>query len=73
MPRIQVGDGSLDGPNGETVPVKVITAESIDGITTQIVIAESLAKDVAAALDGRKIQVAGADEMPKEDGSGKKS
>lgn len=73
MPRIEVGDGNLTGPDGKDVPVKVIVAESVDGISTQIVIAESVAKEVAAALDGRKIQVAQPEDMPKEEPDGTKS
>lgn len=66
MPRIEVGEGKLTGPNGEDVPVKVINAESIDGLTTQIVLPESMAKEVAAALEGRKIAVAKPGDVPPE-------
>lgn len=64
MPRINIGDGELTGPDGKPVKVKVIEAESIDGVVVSIMVPESAAKDMAAALDSRTIKVAGANEMP---------
>lgn len=68
MPRINVGDATLNGPDGKEVKVKIIEAESVDGISTSIMLPEEAAKEVAAALEGRKIAVAQPGDIPpKED------
>lgn len=64
MPRIQVSDGQLDGPDGKKVPVKVIEAEAIDGVAVSIVIPADAAPELAAHLDGRSIQVAKPGDVP---------
>lgn len=64
MPRINVGDATLNGPDGKEVKVKIIEADSIDGISTSIMIPEEAAKEVAAALEGRKIAVAQPGDVP---------
>ena len=66
MPRVNIGDGELTGPDGKPVKVKIIEAESVDGVAVSIMVPEAAAKEMASALEGRKITVAGADEMPPE-------
>ena len=74
MPRIQVSDGELTGPDGKPVPVKIIEADSIDGLTASIMIPAEAASELAAHLDGRTIQVAKPGDVPpspkKEKGKG---
>ena len=72
MPRVNVADAELKGPDGKPVKVKIIEADSIDGVSASIMIPAESAKEVAAALDGRKIVTATAAEVPekKEKGNG---
>lgn len=64
MPRIQVSDGELTGPDGGKVPVKIIEADSIDGLTASIMIPAEAASELAAHLDGRKIEIAQPGDVP---------
>lgn len=66
MPRIQVSDGELTGPDGKKVPVKIIEADSFDGLAASIMIPAESASELAAHLDGRSIQVAQPGDMPEE-------
>lgn len=71
MPRVNVADAELKGPDGKPVKVKIIEADSIDGVSTSIMLPVDAAKEVAAALDGRKIVTAKPGDVPeKEKGDG---
>lgn len=67
MPRVNVADAELKGPDGQPVKVKIIEADSIDGVSASIMIPEASAAEVAAALEGRTIVAANATDMPKGD------
>lgn len=67
MPRVNVADAQLNGPDGKPVKVKIIEADSIDGLSASIMIPEEAAKEVAAALDGRSIVTATPADLPKEE------
>jgi len=64
VPRIQVSDGELTGPEGKKVPVKIIEADSIDGLAASIMIPAEAASELAAHLEGRTIQVAQPGDVP---------
>jgi len=66
VPRINIGDGEMTGPDGEPFKVKIIEAESIDGIAISVIVQEEAAKNIAAALEGRTITVAKPGDMPPE-------
>lgn len=67
MPRVNVADAQLTGPDGKPVKVKIIEADSIDGVSASIMIPEDAATEVAAALEGRAIVTATPADMPKEE------
>lgn len=58
MAAIQVADAEMTGPDGKPVKVKVIEAQSVDGITAQIIVPLEFAPELAAALEGRKVVTA---------------
>lgn len=50
MPQIKVADGKVTSPDGESIPVKVIDCESMDGLHCRIVIPAERAGELAEAL-----------------------
>lgn len=50
MPRITVSDATMNGANGDDLPVKIIEADAIDGITTSIVVPEAQALELGEHL-----------------------
>ncbi len=61
-----MGDAELTGPDGKPVKVKIIEADSIDGVSASIMIPADAAAEVAAALDGRKLVTAKPGDLPAE-------
>ena len=54
MPKMNVASGTMPNPadpEGEQVPIKIIQAESVDGIIVQLVIPEASAPALANAID----------------------
>lgn len=51
MPRLTVEDGTIKGPKDEKVPVKILRAESIDGIDVAVMIPATTAKQLAEYLE----------------------
>lgn len=65
MPRITVSDATMNGANGEELPVKIIEADAIDGITTSIVVPEAQARELGEHLVSSSIEVAQPEDVSK--------
>lgn len=71
MPHIQVADGTIDGPNDEEIPVKIIEARSIDGVHTSLVLPLPQAKEIATYLSTPIIEIAQPGDVPPHPEEGK--
>ncbi len=73
MPAINIADAEIEHPEtGEKVHVKVLEAQSVDGLTVQIILPEKAAQQVSDGLSANPggIQVATAADMPPEPPNG---